>query len=93
MDPYGNLVFGPTALGDSGPLTLVAGTYTLLVEGSPGQTGGASYGFTIASVAQQQAGAQTTQDFDTAGLLPYTLGNFDGPAATLCRARPVMPCS
>ena len=83
LDPYGNLVFGPNALTTSGPLTLVAGAYTLLVEGNPGQTGGASYGFTIDSLPVQTAGGATTQDFDTAGLLPYTLGNFSGAAASL----------
>ena len=83
VDPYGNLVFGPNQLVDSGPLTLGAGTYTLLVEGAPAQTGGASYGFTVQSVAQQSAAGQTTQDFDTAGLLPYTLANFTGPAAAV----------
>ena len=83
IDPNGNVVFGPNNFTDSGMLTLQAGTYILLIEGAPGQTGGATYGFTIASVAQQQANGQTTQDFDTANLLPYTAANYGGPASAV----------
>ena len=83
MDQYGNLVFGPTQIGNGSPITLHAGTYTLLVEGAIAETADATYGFTIASVPQQTADGQTTQDFDTTGLLPYTLGNSSGTAASL----------
>ena len=42
-----------------------------------------TYSFTIANVPAQDASGQTTQDFDTAGLLPYTLGNTSGTPAAL----------
>jgi hypothetical protein len=83
MDQFGSVVFGPTGMGDSGPLTLAAGVYTLLIEGSVAATSDTTYNFTIASVPQQSANGQTTQDFDTANLLPYALGSFGGTAATL----------
>ena len=83
MDQYGNVVFGPVQLNDSGPLTLAAGVYTLLIQGSVGETTDQTYGFTITSVPQQSAGGKTSQDFDTANLLPYTLNNYGGPVATL----------
>ncbi len=83
MDQFGNLVFGPNSLADSGPLTLNAGTYILLIEGGVGETAPSTYGFTVATVPQQSAAGQTTQDFDTPNLLAYTLANFSGPAAAV----------
>jgi hypothetical protein len=70
-------------LNDSGPLTLAAGVYTLLIQGSVGETTDQTYGFTITSLPQQSADGKTSQDFDTANLLPYTLNNYGGPVATL----------
>ena len=83
IDPYGNLVSGPGGPGDSGPLTMIAGTYTLLVEGAISASAPLTYAFTIANVPAQDASGQTTQDFDTAALLPYTLGNTSGTPAAL----------
>jgi RHS repeat-associated protein len=51
IDPYGNLLFADLLSTDGGRLTLTAtGTYTLLVEGSIGNTAQVSYGFNVAPV-------------------------------------------
>ena len=56
VDPYGNLVFGPTS-GDVTATTLsYTGTYTLFFEGQPGNTGApTTFGFNVVPVTDQAA--------------------------------------
>lgn len=55
LDPYGQTVFGPQGLSeDRGTTTLTySGTYTLLVEGYPSDTGTATFSFNITPVIDQ----------------------------------------
>jgi hypothetical protein len=49
IDPFGNLVFGPTSLGtDVDTLTLnTGGTYILAIEGAVGNSGSVNYSFAV----------------------------------------------
>jgi RHS repeat-associated protein len=52
VDPLGNIVFSTAMRSDAGRLTLSsAGAYTLLVEGSIGDTGTVGYSFNVAAIA------------------------------------------
>lgn len=57
IDPFGNLVFGPTGMNaDIGILTLAySGDYTLLVEGSVSSSGSSSYSFNALKVIDDMA--------------------------------------
>ncbi|MEQ1845388.1 MAG: hypothetical protein ABL983_07400, partial [Nitrospira sp.] len=50
VDPFGGVVWGPTAFADVPAVTLErTGTYTLLVEGAPGASGTTDFSFVIES--------------------------------------------
>ncbi len=50
VDAYGNTPIAGSLSSDAGPLTLAAGTYTLLIEGYIGDTGSGNYAFDLAPV-------------------------------------------
>jgi large repetitive protein len=83
LDPNGNELFGPASLTTSqGIVTMpITGTYILELESRIYTTTSTNYTISVSEIAQPAANGATTQNFDTAGGLPYVTDSYGSGAA------------
>ncbi|TAK56497.1 MAG: hypothetical protein EPO25_00385, partial [Gammaproteobacteria bacterium] len=68
LDPFGQVVFGPTNVNDLMTTLTFAGSYYLLVEGSVSETDAVELSFNVVNTAPANPDGYTSQDFDAPGL-------------------------